>query len=136
MSPHEADVIAANTAFYEAFAKRDVLVMDSLWARNAPVACIHPGWDALIGRAKVMASFRAILEGPAPPPIKHSRASAHILGETAFVTCLESIPGARLIATNIFTREEDSWKLVHHQAGPVSESFNVTFSEPPPDTLN
>ena len=136
MPSAEADVLAANQSFYEAFARSDFAALDALWARRAPVACIHPGWDALIGRAKVMASFRAILEGPAPPPIKHSRASAHILGETAFVTCLESIPGARLIATNIFTREEDSWKLVHHQAGPVSESFNVSFNEPPPDTLN
>jgi hypothetical protein len=137
MSPHEPAVLAANEAFYEAFAKRDILLMDSLWARRAPVACIHPGWDALSGRSKVMASWRSILEGPSPPSIKHSRASAHILGETAFVVCIESIPGARLIATNIFTLEEEAWKLVHHQAGPVAQSFDVSFDEPPPkESLN
>jgi ketosteroid isomerase-like protein len=136
MSPHEAAVLAANAEFYGAFAKRDVLRMDALWARVAPVACIHPGWDVLSGRGRVMASWRAILEGPSPPEIKLSRAAAYVIGETAFVTCIETLSGTRLIATNIFTLEQDAWKLVHHQAGPVAQAFNVSFDDPPPSTLN
>ena len=48
MSDEEA-VLAANEAFYRAFAARDFAAMDALWAAEAPVACIHPGWDALVG---------------------------------------------------------------------------------------
>lgn len=136
MSPHEPAVLAANTAFYEAITQRDVEAMDSLWARTAPVACIHPGWDALTSRDKVMASWRAILEGPKPPRLRADRASVKVLGDTAFVICIETLPGARLIATNIFTREENDWRIVHHQAGPVSQQFEIPDAEPPPGLLN
>ena len=43
MIPDEHAVLAANAAFYRAFAERDVDAMDALWARSIPVACIHPG---------------------------------------------------------------------------------------------
>lgn len=136
MSAQETAVLAVNAAFYEAFAARDILTMDALWARNAPVACIHPGWDVLHGRARVMASWRAILEGPSPPAVRVLRPAAHIFGGAAFVTCVEVLPNAKLIATNIFTFEDDAWRLVHHQAGPVAQQFNVGDSTPPPETLN
>lgn len=136
MSSHHAAVLAANTAFYEAVKQRDVDAMDSLWARVAPVACIHPGWDALTGRHKVMASWRAILEGPNPPRLLADRASVKVLGTTAFVICIETLPGARLIATNIFTLEGDEWRIVHHQAGPVSQQFEIPEAEPPSGLLN
>ena len=38
-------VLAANLEFYRAFTMRDVAAMDALWARDAPVACLHPGMD-------------------------------------------------------------------------------------------
>ena len=115
----EAEVLAANEAFYDAFARGDPDAMDTLWARRAPVACIHPGWDALQGRAEVVGSFRAILEGGGTGSIRCHAPRAFVLGESAFVLCYESIEGNELIATNLFCREDGVWKLVHHQAGPV-----------------
>src|SRR5437879_1822792 len=107
----EAAVLAANEAFYAAFRRRDAEAMDRLWARNAPVACIHPGWDALRGRAPVVASFRAIL-GADPPKLSCRGATVHLLGETAFVICSEQVEvgGPRLIATNYFVREDGAWR--------------------------
>ena len=119
MPADEENVLAANAAFYAAFAKRDPAAMDALWSRRAPVACIHPGWQSLMGRDAVMASWRGIFAGPAPT-IVCTEPSVHLLGATAFVVCLEDIPDGRLIATNIFVREENQWLLVHHQAGPVA----------------
>jgi hypothetical protein len=116
----ETDVLAANDAFYAVFARRDLDAMEDLWSRRAPVACIHPGWDALRGRDAVIASFRAILSNPSAPKIRCSGATAHLHGEMAFVVCSESGVGAELIATNVFVREDGAWRLVHHQAGPVA----------------
>ena len=118
----DAEVLAANDAFYAAFAGRDYDAMDQVWARQAPCACIHPGWNVLHGRARVMASWRSIFESGGAPPIQPSNATAHVLGETAFVVCLENVPGATLIATNVFTREGDLWVMVHHQAAPVARA--------------
>jgi len=111
-------VLFANEAFYRAFADRDVAAMDGVWAAHAPVACIHPGWNALVGRDKVMASWRSILAGGAPD-IRCRNAEASVFGSVAFVICYEQIGGEFLVATNVFVREEARWKMVHHQAGPT-----------------
>jgi ketosteroid isomerase-like protein len=120
----ESEVLAANQAFYDAFARGDLTGVDALWARRAPVACIHPGWDALHGRDEVMASWRSILHGSGPP-VRCVRPIASVLGECAFVVCGENIQGAELVATNVFVREDGVWKLVHHHAGPVQRRVEV-----------
>jgi len=140
LSSDEYAVLEANAAFYDAFAKGDADAMDALWAARAPIACIHPGWDALRGRPKVMASWRAILSGEGGTPIRFSSPTAHVLGDTAFVVCHEMIEGARLVATNTFVREGDAWKMVLHQAAPIAnvgdDDDEEDDEEPPPGALN
>ena len=58
-------VLAANLEFYRAFTTRDVAAMEALWARQAPVACVHPGWPVLADRDAVLESWRGILANPA-----------------------------------------------------------------------
>jgi ketosteroid isomerase-like protein len=116
----EDEVLAANSAFYAAFGDADAEAMDNVWARRAPVACVHPGWDALIGRDRVMESWRRMFESGGAPPIACSGAVAHLLGDAAYVTCVEKVPGATLVATNFFSREDGRFRLVHHHAGPAS----------------
>lgn len=129
----EDSVLQANVRFYDAFAKRDIDAMEALWARALPVACIHPGWSALKGRARVLASFRGILGSEASPQIVPSEASAFLYGEVAFVVSYENIAEGRLLATNVFAREDGEWRMVHHQAGPTTGEPEI---EPDPSTLN
>ena len=129
----DIEILEANQAFYRAFAARDLPAMAALWAVRVPVACVHPGWDALRGREEVMASWRAVLGGQ-PPAVTCTSASAHVLGETAFVICQERLPGARLVATNVFVREAGAWRLVHHQAGALARAPQE--APPPGGTLN
>jgi ketosteroid isomerase-like protein len=137
MPPFEDEVLAANRAFYDAFARRDVEGIEALWSESPAVACIHPGWDALRGREEVMASWRAILDNPSAPEIICTDATAHVFGDLAFVICSESVEGAALIATNTFAREGGDWKLVHHHAGPVSRGEEpVSRRSEPPRILN
>jgi len=112
-------VLFANEVFYRAFADCDVAAMDGLWAVAAPVCCIHPGWEAIYRREDVMASWRAILTGNAPPDIRCIAHRVHYYGDAAFVVCYEAIGDEYLIATNFFIREEGRWKMAHHQAGPT-----------------
>lgn len=122
-------VLAANEAFYTAFATRDVEAMETLWAQRARVACIHPGWQPLHGRDAVLASWRDIMSNPNSPPIRCSDAVAHVLGATAIVICTERFPGAELVATNVFVEEDGAWRLIHHQAGGVARSSGDDDSE-------
>jgi ketosteroid isomerase-like protein len=122
----EERVLAANAAFYHAFAAKDADAMAALWARRAPLACVHPGWHALRGRDAVLASWRAILGGPGAPPITCADAAAHVLGDVAVVICIERIPAVELVATNVFVREDGEWRIVHHHASGMARGPGET----------
>ena len=124
-------VLSANRAFYRAFAARDLEAMNQLWARESPVTCIHPGWDAIRDRAAILKSWRNILGNPGSPPVLCHNETAHVLGEVAYVLCHEVIEGSYLVATNLFVREHGKWKLAHHQAGPLANPPEAA-DEPPP----
>ena len=113
-------VLSANAVFYVAFATRDVAKMETLWARRSPVSCIHPGWQPLLGRDAVLASWRDILSNPSSPPIRCTNPVVHLVGSAALVICTERFSSAELVATNVFVKEDRAWKLVHHQAGGVA----------------
>ena len=133
----EEAVLAANEAFYRAFATRDFAAMDALWAKETPVACIHPGWDAMVGREAVMESWAAILGGAGAPQIRCEAPRAFVLGPSAFVVCREVLEQGRLIATNVFAREAAGWRMVHHQASPASQAQPApATSERPPGPLH
>lgn len=130
------DVLAANAAFYAAFTRRDLRALEELWARRTELACTHPGWETLRGRAAVLQSFRAILlGGGAPAQLRCAHPTAHALGEgAAYVLCTEVVPGGSLAATNLFVREDGAWRLVHHAAAPIArQAAQPPPSQPPPN---
>jgi ketosteroid isomerase-like protein len=130
MIPDERNLMAANEAFYAAFSRQDAAAMDSLWARETEVACLHPGWAPLVGREAVVESWREILlGGDAPDNIRCRRAVARIAGDVGWVICEEVLRGGILGATNVFVREQGVWRMVHHHAAPIASP------EPEPEGL-
>jgi len=124
----EAAVLAANEAFYGAFSRGDYQAMAKLWAQHTKVACLHPGAPLLSGREAVMHSWEQILNQAADWNMRCRDPSVHVLGSSAFVTCLEANgdESAHLAATNIFILEEQQWRIVHHQAGPLARPEPTT----------
>ena len=116
----ETILLFANEAFYLTFTTRDTEAMDAIWSDRENVTCIHPGWPPLRGRGSVMKSWRDILTNSQSPAIRCEHAWAHIDGTMAYVLCNEILAKGQLAATNIFALEDGTWKLVHHQAGPMS----------------
>jgi ketosteroid isomerase-like protein len=114
----EADVLAANAAYYEAFSSRDFPAMSEIWAPEG-VSCVHPGWPALVGRQAVLGSYREILRNPRQERIAFRDALVLAEGDDARVLCTELVGEAALAATNCFRRLGGAWRLVHHQASPV-----------------
>jgi ketosteroid isomerase-like protein len=119
----EVAVLEANREFYRAFSAGDVGAMSQLWAEQAPVACVHPGNNVIVGRSGVLASWRQILPQVAGVEMSSRAPRVHLLGEVAFVTCLEANgkQPAHLAATNVFQLERGRWRMVHHHAGPLSQ---------------
>src|SRR3954470_1805516 len=72
------------------------------------------------GAAHSIDSWRRILlGGGAPPRIRCHRPVARTMGEIGWVVCEEVLPGGSLAATNVFVREQNAWRIVHHHASPV-----------------
>lgn len=113
----KAAVLFANEAFYVAFRTKDLAAMDEIWSPREEVTCIHPGWQALRSREEVMASWRGILEAEHAPDVSVHLPRVNLLGESAIVVCYERVEDADLAATNVFAREPDGWKLIHHHSG-------------------
>jgi SnoaL-like domain len=122
-------VLFANEAFYQAFANADVAAMDAVWARNVPVTCIHPGWHVLNDREHVMEVWRRIFASEEQPPLICRSPEAFVAGDSAFVICYEQLPDAVMVATNIFVRHRQQWRMVHHQSSPTP-NYPAHLTEP------
>jgi ketosteroid isomerase-like protein len=124
----ELAVLEANRGFYTAFSRGDFEAMSRLWAEEAPCVCLHPGMNVITGRRPILDTWRQILAQMSGVEMSCRSARVHWLGEVALVTCLEANGKrpAHLAATNVFLLEGGRWRMVHHQAGPLSE--------PVPDT--
>ncbi len=130
MSRESDDAIAAlrvNAAFYAAIADGDLQAVDAVWARDEPVACIHPGGPPLQGRIAVMASFRELFDGGGPP-ITYSQDTVSLIRGVAFVTCLEHLGDTTLAASNVLVWESAAWRIVQHTSGILTEPRDL----PPP----
>jgi hypothetical protein len=119
--PAADELLRANRDFYRAFASGDYIAMDRLWSEHADSTCIHPGWEALRGRDRVMASWRGILRRPLP--VRSRDEVATVLGEVGVIVCVEVLPEGELVATNVFVVEQGRWRMLHHQAGLIARSL-------------
>jgi len=129
LSAPEAEILFANEAYYTAFASGDVDAMDAIWAQSAPVTCIHPGGPVLEGRDTVLESWVEILISGQTEGFTCRDSKAHVVGDLAWVTCLEVLGDGALAATNIFVRENGTWKMTHHQACPTSALLQDTAGD-------
>jgi ketosteroid isomerase-like protein len=112
-------VLAANLEFYRAFTLRDLAAMDALWARRAPVACVHPGWTALTDREDIMSSWSGILSNPEAPRIACFDERVLLFGDAVLVLCEEELDGGTLCASNLYVREDGVWRIAHHHASQI-----------------
>jgi len=131
-----ADVEAANAALYAALESADVDRMAAVWDDVDPdaVACVHPGWPMLRGRSQVLRSFSAIMANTPYIQFFLTDVQVDVAGDTAVVTCAENILTAvtetgssgQVVATNVFVRRPDGWRLRVHHGSPVMGTLEET----------
>ncbi|PCG82554.1 DUF4440 domain-containing protein [Streptomyces sp. WZ.A104] len=131
-----AEVEAANTAFYEALERGDYEELSGLWlpGEDLTVSCVHPGWPVLSGRGEVLRSYALIMANTEYIQFFLTDVNIAMTGDTALVTCTENIlsggpaedgnalgplVGQLVVATNVFRRTPDGWKLWSHHGSPV-----------------
>lgn len=117
---------AAEQAFYAAFAAADARAMRQLWEESAEVVCAHPMGAAIQGFEPIMESFAQIFANGPRMRFTVDRVSLIAGHDLAVSVVYEHIHGADattphppILATNIFRRGADGWRLVLHQASPA-----------------
>lgn len=133
----EQAILAVNVAYYRAFASADPQAIEQLWAPEG-VTCVHPGWRPLVGRSRVVQSYRDILANARPVPITCSDERVIVTGDFARVICTERVGRVLLAATNCFVRTTRGWLMAHHQASQIAEAepSRRAKAETAPRTLN
>jgi ketosteroid isomerase-like protein len=119
-----ADVEEANARFYRAFETLDIAEMDQVWAHGDHARCVHPGWPLLSGWDAVRTSWETIFANTEEMRFTLTDVNVNVHGALAWVTCTENILSevqgrvtvTSILATNLFERGADGWRLVHHHA--------------------
>ncbi|MEO1210006.1 MAG: nuclear transport factor 2 family protein [Cyanobacteria bacterium J06638_20] len=123
------DILAANSAFYRAFEKRDSEAMAAVWSKGSTSVCIHPGRSALVGWEAIADSWTQIFRGTQFLEIDTDVKATEISGDLAYVVLIETVRQvsnrrqivAQSMATNIFERMGGRWYLIHHHGSPLME---------------
>ena len=116
----------AEAAFYAAFVARDLDTMMSVWADDDRIACVHPLTAPLNGRAAVAAGWRSMFE--AAGQFRVQAELAHEMREVTHVIRIvreyliigeETEPRPPILATNVYRKDTDGWRMVLHHASPL-----------------
>jgi len=137
------EVERANAAFYSAFEDADLDGMRDLWLDDAETLCVHPGAMPVRGTPAISRSWALIMANT--PYIQFFLTDLEISVlegaggdglDVASVTCTENVltadeqtdrdsfGGAKAVATNVFVRTPDGWRLWIHHASPVLSGEN------------
>jgi len=124
------EVTRANQEFYQAFESLDIGRMDRIWAQQEYVTCIHPGWTLRIGWPAVRDSWVLIFNNTFSMKFDLTEIQVQVAGDVAWVICTENITSrqgettqeSRVLATNLYERVEEQWKIIHHHGSPVMGS--------------
>lgn len=131
-------VLRANTDFYHAFESLDFDAMCAVWAKDASVVCVHPGWPPLVGWVEVRESWRSIIAGTDYMRIRPSHEQVFFEDTVARVICIENIytvqqgmaVHSQVAGTNVFRQGEDGeWRLVQHHGSPMGTSAGPEQAE-------
>ena len=133
-SPDEVEAV-----FYEALRAGSVDRLMSVWADEDEIVCIHPGGQRLRGVGAIRSAFEAMFADGGHLDVKiasihrvDALASAvhHVL-ETIDVVTPQGVVQAYVLATNVYHKTAQGWRLVVHHASPGTSGEAQDISETP-----
>lgn len=113
--------------FYEALQQGDLERLMAVWADEDEVSCVHPGGARAVGLGAIRASFEAILShGVVNAVAAHVRrltgggTSIHHVLERVQVMGAKGPQSVWVIATNVYLKTAEGWRMAVHHASPGS----------------
>lgn len=112
-------------SFYEALHNADIEQLMACWAEEDDIVCVHPGGPRLIGQGAIRATFEGMFANGSvqahPERVRKivSLASAvHHLVERVVVITPQGAKQAFVLATNVYHKTPQGWRMVAHHASP------------------
>lgn len=128
----------AEAAFYDALARSDLEAMMSIWSEEDEVMCVHPGGPRIVGLAAVRELWRQIFAGGTRLEVRTSQLVTHATLVLAVHNLLEEIAVAGeeagappIVATNVYARGANGWRMVMHHASATPDLMNLQFQDAP-----
>jgi ketosteroid isomerase-like protein len=126
-APTSASADDIELALYESMRRGDVDRLMALWSDDDEICCIHPGGARLLGAAAIRASFEAMFghgtidaEPHRVRRLESHSSAVHSVLERIRVTTKEGEQFAWVLATNVYLKSSQGWRLVAHHASPGS----------------
>jgi ketosteroid isomerase-like protein len=118
-----ADEIEAQ--FYDALREGDIDKLMRCWADEDEISCVHPGGPRVVGAGAIRSSFDAMFSNGAihatPMRVRKIEAlssAVHNVIERIDVMTPEGPREAYVIATNVYHKTAQGWRIVAHHASP------------------
>jgi ketosteroid isomerase-like protein len=113
--------------FYEALQQGDLARLMAVWGDDDEIVCVHPGGPRVVGAAAISQAFEAIFSNgviPVMPEQVHRIQAAgmavHHLVEKITVASAEGTQVAWVLATNVYFKTAQGWRMVAHHASPAA----------------
>jgi ketosteroid isomerase-like protein len=131
-----ADEVEA--AFYEAMQTADIERLMACWSDDDEIVCVHPGGPRVVGAAAIRATFDAIFSNGSirawPEQVRRIEALAsvvHNVLERVEVLTDNGPAQAYVLATNVYHKTAQGWRMVAHHASPGSQSEAHEINDAP-----
>lgn len=126
----EVAVLCANREFFHAFQTCDLDRMAQIWHEGDHTCCVHPSNYPIHGYTAVVESWDRVFRSGNVRDVQFERTSVQVRGNIGRVICSERINNhSNLVATNLFERTADGWKLWSHQAGMIDPMLQRRLEE-------
>jgi ketosteroid isomerase-like protein len=134
----EGDADDVEAAFYEALQTADIEKLMTCWADEDEIVCIHPGGPRVVGAVAIRATFEAMFaNGSIRAWPERARKTQAVASAVHNVLERIEVPGptgpsqAWVIATNVYHRTAQGWRMVAHHASPGTQSDIQEVSDGP-----
>ena len=125
-------------AFYEALQTGDIEKLMACWADEDEIVCVHPGGPRVVGVGAIRAAFDAMFANGSiqatPQRTRKITALAsvvHNVLERIQILTEDGPREAYVIATNVYQKTPQGWRMVAHHASPGTPQEMHELNEMP-----
>lgn len=125
-------------AFYDALQSGDIERLMAFWSDDEEIVCVHPGGPRIVGPHAIRNTFEAIFDNGSirawPEQVRRVDAMSsvvHSVLERIEVMTPTGRAEALVLATNVYHKTGQGWRMVVHHASPGNQNDVQEINDQP-----